>query len=236
MMHGFTRKVHEVDMASEAQAWVILGSGGHARSLCSTIRRRGDAVVGIAGPNEGDEAFWNTFENLKFFERDSDAAAFAALYGHSVCIAVGANDVRSRLAEWLMDIMPLHCLPPLIAATATADPTAALSPLTQVLEHAHVGPQASVGSATIINTSAVVEHDAIIGMACHLAPGALLLGGANVGNKVFLGAGSCVLPRITVASNATIGAGAAVTQHVRRAGVYVGVPATEKLSRKGSSV
>ncbi|NJC22906.1 sugar O-acyltransferase (sialic acid O-acetyltransferase NeuD family) [Arthrobacter pigmenti] len=208
--------------------WIIFGAGGHARSLFSVIRGRGDTVAGVVGDGGGQ---WKPVQ--KSFSNDDDAIEFALNRNLSVCIGIGANHVRWRLAELLLEALPPENLVPLVAHSATVDPTADLAPLTQILEHAHVGPGATVGAATIVNTSAVVEHDAATGDSCHLAPGAMLLGEASIAHRVFVGSGARVLPRISVADDVILGAGAVATKDLPGSTTYVGVPAAPTTSMKG---
>jgi sugar O-acyltransferase (sialic acid O-acetyltransferase NeuD family) len=225
------------------RSWLILGAAGHARSLASIIRGRGDRIAVVADRALPDEvartaaatAFRNADGSVPAMLDDDAHALDLALAGAlSVTIAVGANGVRSRIAaELLADGRFNGLTAPLLAASATVDATAVVGPLSQVCEHAHVGPLAQLGEAVIVNTGAIVEHDCRVGPGAHLAPGTVLLGAATVGREVFLGSGARVLPGVGVGDHAVLGAGAVATRQLDGMATYVGVPARRLNPTKG---
>ncbi|MFJ5698139.1 transferase [Arthrobacter sp. NPDC093139] len=231
-------------------AWLILGASGHARSLASIVNGRGDYVAavsdaGLAGAASDSAASERSLSPFAaadgrtptvFFD-DDEALRFAAEKSLSIAVGIGDNGVRKRVAESIIASSELvHLTVPLVAASATVDPTARLGPLSQVCEHAHVGPLADIGSAVIINTGAIVEHEAGVGSGTHLAPGSVLLGASFVGNRVFVGSGARVLPGCTVGGLSVIGAGAVVTRDLAGGATYIGVPARELTSKKGATL
>ncbi|WP_426298576.1 transferase [Arthrobacter sp. R-11] len=222
------------------RSWLILGASGHARSLASIIRGRGDRIAAVGDRTLSDrtaapEAFRNVDGSLPaLFDDDELALDFAHRESLSVTIAVGANAVRARIAVALTaDERFSGLTDALVAASATVDATAVLGPLAQVCEHAHVGPLARVGEAVIVNTGAIVEHDCQVGSGAHLAPGSVLLGAATLGREVFLGSGARVLPGIGIGDHAVLGAGAVAARHLDGMATYVGVPARRLNPTKG---
>jgi len=224
--------------------WLILGGSGHARSLASIIRGRGDRVAAVsdsgltAEPFDGSpeaEAFRNPDGSLpRWFADDAAGIDAAVAEGLAITIGIGANGVRRRIAEKLLADPRLASLgPALVARSATVDRTAELGSYSQVAEHAHIGPLARLGDAVIVNTAAVVEHDCSVGDGTHLAPGSVLLGAVRVGSEVFLGSGSRVLPGIELGDGTVLGAGAVATRGLDGMATYVGVPARRLNSTKG---
>jgi UDP-perosamine 4-acetyltransferase len=205
---------------ADGGGWVVLGAGGHARSVIDVLERAGHTVVAVSGQTTAHP--WHV-EVLA-----DDAAAFALLEAAALraCVAVGANAARARLVG---DLLARGLsVPPVVASTATVSPRARLGAGTVVLEHAHVGPASRLADAVIINTGAVVEHDCVVGTGAHVAPGAALLGAASVGDGTLVGSGARVLPGVAVGARATIGSGAVVTAPVGDGQTVVGVPATRR--------
>ncbi len=195
---------------------VLLGGGGHARSVADAAVRAGKIVLAVVDPTlpEGwDVPVVADLDQLDGLDRAPRDAAFL--------VAVGSNAVREREAAEVDRQGLAHAT--LVASTATVGGT--LGAGTQVLEHAHVGPGAVLGRGVIVNTAAVVEHDVVIGDHSHVAPGARLLGGARIGARVLVGAGAVVLPSVGVGAGAVIGAGSVVTRDVPAGARVAGVPA-----------
>ena len=211
-------------MSATSTAWVVLGAGGHARSVVDVLERVGHSVVAVSGQTGGHP--WH----VDVLGDDTEALALAERDGLHTCVAVGANAARARLVA---DVLARGLSsPPVVASTATVSPRSRLGAGTVVLEHAHVGPAADLGDAVIVNTAAVVEHDCVVGAGVHVAPGAVLLGAASVGEATLVGSGARVLPGVAVGARVTIGSGAVVTTPVGDDQTVVGVPATR---REGSS-
>lgn len=201
------------------QPWVVLGAGGHARSLTDVLRSQSRGPFLFVTP-EGHLPHW--------VPPASEAIAEAELRLDRVTnyrwlLAVGDNSIRER---FLNSTVPADAsLPPLIADSATIAGDAVLGRGVVVLEHAHIGSGAIVGEGTIINTAAVVEHDAKIGPYVHVAPHSTVLGSAQIGARSLVGAGCIVLPALRVGQDVKLGAGCVVIDDVRRGVTAVGLPA-----------
>jgi sugar O-acyltransferase (sialic acid O-acetyltransferase NeuD family) len=201
-----------------------------------------DRSFGDASPQElasrsENAPFLAPGKDLHFFTDDDEALAFAVDNSLSITVGIGENGIRARVAAALLE-EPRYAslLRPLVAATASVDPTAAVGRLSQICEHSHVGPLARVGDGALINTAAVIEHEAEVGTGSHVAPGAVLLGAAAIGRQVFLGSGARVLPGVSVGDGAVLGAGAVATRALAGMTTYVGAPAKPSKSTKGQSV
>ena len=205
-------------MTTGGAGWVVLGAGGHARSVVDVLERAGHTVVAVSGAAPGGEPW-----HVDVLTDDRAAFELVAAQGLHAVVAIGANAARTRLVHEL--VARGLSVPAVVAATATVSPRSLLGSGCVVLEHAHVGPSSRLGDAVVVNTAAVVEHDCSVGSGAHIAPGAVLLGAASVGDGTLVGSGARVLPGVTVGAGVTIGAGAVVTGHVADDLTVVGVPA-----------
>ncbi len=211
-------------MTGGESGWVVLGAGGHARSVVDVLERAGQVVVAVSG-DAPDGQLWHVDVV------PDDRAAFELIAARSLraVVAIGSNPARTRLVREL--VARGLSVPPVVATTATVSPRSILGVGSVVLEHAHVGPASRLGDAVVVNTAAVVEHDCSVGVGVHVAPGAVILGGASVGDGTLVGSGARVLPRISVGAGATVGAGAVVTRHVADGETVVGAPAATPAAR-----
>ena len=196
--------------------WIIVGAGGHARSIADVITRLGDHLLAVSGEPSGR---WG----VPVLHDDDEAIDLAASEGAMVALGIGGGSDRLRVLGRI--IAAGISSPPLVARTATVSTSAILEDGVAVLEHAHVGPWARLDRAALVNTAAVVEHDARVGSGAHVAPAAVLLGAARSGALSLVGSRAVLLPGVTVGADAIVGAGAVVCDDVNPGSTVVGVPA-----------
>lgn len=191
------------------QVLVLLGCGGHARSVADVIlfNNPNQRLVFVDDNANADETIWG-FPVVKVLPEDATA----------IHIALGSNQARKRLyAE--------HNPKSVISEKAHFGKNALIGEGCFVAHLAYVGPDVTVGNATILNTACVVEHEVRIGSFCHIAPNATICGRVTMGDCVWVGVGAIIKEGVTIASNVTIGAGAVVVADITTVGTYVGVPA-----------
>jgi len=198
------------------QGLLILGFGGHARSVADVALAAGfQSLLFIDENARPGEHFLNHPAQREFG---------GELPKEWSCIAA-AGDNRRRAAQIASVRSSGWPLATLIAPTATIGAGAKVAAGCFVAHHAHVGPMASVGAGTIVNTGAIVEHECVIGDYAHVSVNAVVAGRSRLGRHVFLGAGATVIDGVSVADDITIGAGGVVHASLERPGTYVGVPA-----------
>ncbi|GAA2742860.1 acetyltransferase [Terrabacter aerolatus] len=216
-------------MTTAGTGWVVLGAGGHARSVVDVLERSGRTVVAVSGDAPGGEPW-----HVDVLADDRAAFELISARGLHAVVAIGSIAARTRLVHEL--VSRGLSAPAVVAATATVSARSVLGDGTVVLEHAHVGPASRLGRAVVVNTAAVVEHDCSVGTGVHVAPGAVLLGGASVGEGSLVGSGARVLPLVSVGAGSTVGAGAVVTRHVADGDTVVGAPARRPDHRPAARV
>ncbi|KTC68750.1 chloramphenicol acetyltransferase [Legionella birminghamensis] len=197
---------------------VILGFGGHARSVADiALSNDIDSLVFI-DENAGENEYFLHYPVLKVYTGMVDA-----------CIpAAGDNHRRERQYHWaIRQQWPMSRVLSYLARQGVGSVVGAG---TIAGHYSFVGPMAIVGKACIINNGAIIEHDCHVGNFCHISVNATLAGKVSLGDYVFVGAGAVVKDGITIGNNIIIGAGATVTRDLDIAGVYTGTPA--RLQRK----
>lgn len=202
-------------MAEAPRGLLILGCGGHARSMADVALKAG-------------------YVELLFI--DEQARPRETLLGFPVhkglperlptsweCFP-GSGDGHRRATQ--IERLDTQDWPvaTLISPLATLGAGSSVGRGSAVGHHAHVGPLACVGTGCIINTGAAVEHDCRVGDYTHVSVHATLAGTSRIGRFCMLGAGATVIDRVNIADNVCIGAGAVVVAPIERAGTYVGVP------------
>ncbi|HEX7636378.1 MAG TPA: NeuD/PglB/VioB family sugar acetyltransferase [Noviherbaspirillum sp.] len=200
---------------NEYKGLLILGFGGHARSVADVALAAGfRSLLFVDEHAREDEHFVG--------HRVQPELPHQLPEGWACFPAAGDNHRRQmQVASILSAGWPLATV---ISPSATIGAGAIVSPGSFVGHHAHVGPMARIGLAGIVNTGAIVEHECIIGDYVHVSVHATTAGRSRLGDYVFLGAGATVIDGVTVTSNVAVGAGGVVITSIDSSGTYVGVP------------
>jgi UDP-N-acetylbacillosamine N-acetyltransferase len=203
-------------MTAIPRGLVILGFGGHARSVADIALTLG--IKGLIFVDEAagsNESLWGFPVRKAFDDKLPD--------GWQTFAASGNNQTRrAQVATILGRSWPLATL---ISPTATIGREASISAGCFIGHHAHVGPLSSIGTACIINTGAVVDHECTVGDYTHVSVNSSVAGRCHLGSFVFLGAGAVVIDKACIADSITVGAGGVVVRPLVEPGIYVGAPA-----------
>ena len=195
----------------------VIGAGGHAKVVISSLQAQG---VPVGGVFDDDAGKWGSRVLGTLVLGGVDAALDYKNRGRFV-LAIGDNIRRMELAELLAELSWVTVVHP----AAYVDSSVQLGPGTVVFAGAVVQPETKIGRHCIVNTGATVDHDCEIGDYAHLAPGSHLAGGVVVGSRTMLGIGVSVLPGMHIGEQAVVGAGSVVINDVDAGDTVVGVPA-----------
>lgn len=200
---------------------VVLGSGGHAKSVIDTIQAEGKyKIAGIISKDEHNIHEYPVLGSDEILEKIYSAGIHKAAMGIGF---MGNGELRERLYFKLKQIG--FDFPTII------DPSACLAKHLEIGEGTFIGKKAVVntesriGVLSIINTAAIVEHECEIGDYTHVAVSANLCGNVCVGNSCFIGANATVIQGLTIANHVTVGAGSVVVRDINLQGIYIGAPA-----------
>lgn len=203
----------------------VIGAGGHAKVVISTLRAAGLDVVGVYD----DDPAKRGQEIAKVPIIGSVAEIHSGTTGAFV-IAIGRNALRHQVAERLSFVRWLTVVHP----HGYVHESVKVGPGTVVFAGAVIQPDTVIGRHCIINTGATVDHDCSLGDFTHVAPGCHLAGGVVLAEGVFMGMGSVAIPGITVGNWTTVGAGGVVVTDLPPGQTAIGVPARVVNSRKPS--
>ncbi len=208
--------------ATEGAALVLLGAGGHARSLLGLLAARGLRAMGCIAP-AAPGAEWPGYCPWL-----GDDTALDGLDPARVALVNGLGSVGSTaLRRKVFDAARARGFgfPPVLHPSVIRAEDVTLSDGVQVLAGAILQAGVTVAENALLNTGCIVDHECRIGAHVHLAPGVTLSGGVTLGCGVHVGTAAVVIQGIRIGDGAIVGAGAVVTKDVAPGVTVVGNPA-----------
>jgi sugar O-acyltransferase (sialic acid O-acetyltransferase NeuD family) len=184
---------------------LLIGCGGHARSLIDVVESSGHwHVLGLVGLPEqvGEDVL-----GCPVLGSDQDLPALRQRCHHALLAVghIGLSIQRQRLVHdmaWLGFVMPV-----VISGRAHVSRHAHLGQGTSVGHGVIVNAGAYVGDHCILNSNALIEHDAVIGDCCHISTGALVNGGVKIGSGSFIGSGAVLREGLDLPAETVVSAG-----------------------------
>jgi len=82
----------------------------------------------------------------------------------------------------------------------------------------------NIGKHAVLNRGNHIGHDVNIGDYFSAMPGAIVSGNVTIYDLVYMGTNSSIKEKLSIHSLTTIGSNATVIKHIKKSGVYVGVP------------
>jgi sugar O-acyltransferase (sialic acid O-acetyltransferase NeuD family) len=203
----------------------VIGAGGHAKVVISTLRAAGLDVVGVYDDDPAKRG-----QQIAKVPVIGSVAEIHSGTAEAFVIAIGSNALRRQVAERLSFVQWLTVVHPY----SYVHESVKVGPGTVVFAGAVIQPDTVIGRHCIINTGATVDHDCSLGDFTHVAPGCHLAGEVALAEGVFMGIGSVAIPGITIGDWTTVGAGGVVVTNLPPQQTAMGVPARVVLSKKQS--
>lgn len=172
-------------VGSETKSIILVGGGGHCRSVIDVIELEG--IYKIAGIIDIKEKVGQMVMGYPILACDEQLSDLFTTYKNAI-ITIGhikSNELRVKLYNQLKRIG--FELPVIISPQSYVSRHSKISDGTVVMHHALINANAQIGSNCIINSKALVEHDAIIENHCHIATASVINGGVKVSEGSFIG-------------------------------------------------
>lgn len=212
-------------MANDKEQIVILGFGGHAKSVAdSIIRTNNYTIAGYTDVHKCD-CQYNYLGNDDKLEKLYHQGIHKAVLGVGY---MGDSAIRDSLVQKAKKIG--------FAFPIIVDPSAIIASDVKIGEGTFIGKNSvvnadtKIGNYCILNTGSIVEHENIIGNFSHIAVGAILCGNVKIGHHSMIGAGATIIQGKSVGDNVIIGANSTVNSDFSNDCIAVGSPA--KVLRK----
>ena len=194
---------------------MLIGAGGHARSVIALLQNNGFAIKSIYDNS------WKVGSSETILSIPVCGIIDDVPRNETICLAVGDNTIREELyhkhSKYTLKEVIEH-------PNAFIENSAVLGHSNLVFANVFVNADAKIGNNNILNTGCIIEHECVIGNHNHISVSAALCGRVTVGNNCFIGAGAIIKDKIKICDHVTIGAGAVVVKDINEPGVYVGNP------------
>ena len=187
---------------------IILGAGGHTRSLIDVIEL--ESKYQIAGIIDNELKIGDKVLGYEVIGRDEDLKKFREKYQYAI-IGVGqikTPNIRIKLFELLKSLN--YLLPTIISPRAYVSKYAFIDEGSVIMHDAFVNANAKIGKNCIINTKAIIEHDVTIEDNCHISTGAIINGGTIVRKNSFIGSNAMAKEYIEIKENSFAKGGSVV--------------------------
>lgn len=199
-----------LDSAIKRKKTIIIGCGGHAKSVCDTLLMLSDEYEPAGFINcIKDETF--VYAGVKIIGTDDD---LQQIFESGIRYAIlgigflGHGHLRNSLVDKLQKAG--FSFPTIVDPTAIVSRTADIGDGTFIGKGAVINADARIGKHCIINSCSLIEHDCQIGDFTHIAVSACLCGGATIGEECLVGANATVIQGLSIADHSIVPAGKVV--------------------------
>lgn len=181
---------------------VIVGFGGHARSVADSIIRQGKyEIAGYTDMEDKNNGY-------KYLGNDMVLHRLFLSGIHNIVMGIGYlghTDIRKNIYKKMKEIG--FEFPVIVDPSAIVSKDSIIDEGTFIGKNSVVNTNVHIGKLCIINTKSVVEHDCIVNDYSHIAVGAVLCGEVVVGKSVLVGANATIIQCRTVEDKKIIPAG-----------------------------
>ena len=162
---------------------ILLGGGGHCKSVIDVAESAGYNILGIL---DMPEDVGKKVLDYKVIGTDDDIPQYVDKAEFVITVGFIKNPtIRIKLYDKLKEAGGK--LATIIASTAHVSKYAELGEGTVIMHHAFVNAGAKIGDNCIINTFVNIEHDAEVGNQCHISTGTMVNGECKIGESCFIG-------------------------------------------------
>lgn len=194
----------------DAKKLILVGGGGHCKSVIDVAESAGFSILGIldipenVGKTVLSYPIIGTDDNIPEYV---DKALFIVTVGQ-----IKSPNLRIKIHEMISNAGGK--LATLISKTAHVSKYSFIGEGSVIMHQAVVNADAKIGKGCIINTFANIEHDAVIEDYCHISTGAMINGNCFVGKGCFIGSQSVMANGISILDGCLISAGAIVRDNI----------------------
>jgi len=187
---------------------ILLGGGGHCRSVIDVIEKNGKyRIIGILDKKENIN---KKILNYSIIGTDKDLEKLRKKISYAFITVGHVYDFQPRVKLFNLVKRIGFIVPVIISPLAYVSKYAEISEGTIIMHNALVNAGSKIGKNCIINTKALIEHDAIIEDFCHISTAAIINGGTIIGKYTFVGSNAVTKHNIKIEEKSFIKAGSVI--------------------------
>lgn len=199
---------------------ILIGGGGHCKSVIDVAESAGYKILGILDVPENVS---KSILGYKVIGTDDDIPKYVDKAEFLITVGQIKNySVRQELAKKVHKSGGRFAT--IIAPDAYVSKYATVGEGTIIMHRAFLNAEVYVGNQCIINTMTNLGHEVTIGNFCHLSTGIMVCGNVTIGNGVFIGSQSVINQGVSIANDIVVSSMSCVNKSLRESGIYVGSP------------
>lgn len=207
----------------EDRKLLLIGGGGHCKSVISSLNAKEYSDVGIIDPSL---CIGTKVMGIKVIGNDHDLPALKKEGYRFAFISMGSIGETSLRRKLYTEALHLGFqMVNIIDKTAVLDNTVKMGNGIFVGKNAVINTESEISNGCIINTGAIIEHECFIGKFTHVAPGAVICGDCYIDDDVHIGANTCIKQGIKIEKGVMVGMGSVVINNVLKQMKIFGNPA-----------
>lgn len=210
---------------------LLFGSSGHASVVAGIVEKQG--LCHIAGIVDSFAEPGSLQLGYPVVGPESDLPRIVqSTSAEAIIVAVGDNDVRARLVQAVLSVLPGFPFATAIHPATSIARGVSIGPGTVIMAGAVVNPNASIGSHCILNTLSSLDHDSRMDDFSSLGPGAHTGGNCQLHTGSVLAQGANLIRGRSIGKHSVVGAGSTVLNDIPECCVAYGTPARVARSRQ----
>lgn len=204
-------------MKKKSKANVILGAGGHAKVILSSLLRLGKKVDYLIDDKIKLDSYFENYKSINeknFFSfKDNNVNIF---------LGIGITTKKNNREKIIKKFKNKGLIfKQVIDRDVKLGLNIKIMSGAQIMRGCHIGENVLINQNSIINTMSIIEHDVEIGENSHVAPGSIILGGVKIGKNTFIGAGSIIFQGVKIGADSIIAAGSIVSKNLENKSFFM---------------
>lgn len=206
---------------------VLLGGGGHCKSVIDTILN--SQLYEIIGVIDIEKKIGqNVFNSIKIIDCDKNLYKYKSKNIKKAFVTIGSvGNPKTRIELYEKARAIGFEIPSIVDKTAIISRNACIGEGTFIGKGVIVNAGTVIKENCIINTGSIIEHDCCIDKFSHISPNATLCGGVKIGRNTHIGANSTIIQYRNIGENVIIGAGSVVIKDIKDNVIAYGNPCRE---------